>query len=93
MPMHRPAHLKLFTLDDELKPILHFVLYQIKCIKAYMKVLDAMPLSVLEDDEYGSIFIVLEATIQSEEHHLLKMVSYFQCALLYSLLKQRLQYV
>jgi hypothetical protein len=60
--MHRSAELKLFALADMVKPIHHILLYQIMCIKLYIKVLDAMQFSILQDN-MNLLIILLEASI------------------------------
>jgi hypothetical protein len=38
-----------------------------------------LDLSFVQGDKYGSIFILLHTDRQLEQHHLLKMVSFFHC--------------
>ena len=42
-------------------------------------------LSFVQGDRYGSIFILLHADIQLDQHHLLKMLSFIRCIFLASL--------
>jgi hypothetical protein len=44
-----------------------------------------LDLSSVQGDKYGSICILLHAGIQSDQHHLLKMLSFFYCTVLTSL--------
>jgi uncharacterized membrane protein YwaF len=49
-----------------------------------------MDMSFVQGDKYGSICILLHADMQLDQHHLLKMLSFFlffHCTVLASLLK------
>ena len=52
-----------------------------------LRTLIYLDLSFLQGDKYGSIFTHLHADIQLEQHHLLKMLSFFHCMVLASLSK------
>jgi hypothetical protein len=46
-----------------------------------------MELSFVHDEKYGSIFILLHTDSQLDQHHILKMLSFFQSIFLASLSK------
>ena len=48
-----------------------------------------LDLSFVQGDKYGSICILLHADIQLDQHHLLKMLSFFHCMVLASLSKSQ----
>jgi len=48
-----------------------------------------LDLSFVHGEKYGSIFIVLHTDIQLDQHHLLKMFSFFHCVFLASLSKMK----
>ena len=52
-----------------------------------------LDLSFVQGDKYGSICILLHADIQLDQHHLLKMLSFFHCMVLASLSKYRCPWV
>ena len=47
-----------------------------------------LELSFVQGGKYGSVFVLLYADIQFKQHHLLKMLSFFQCVFLTSSLKK-----
>jgi hypothetical protein len=49
-----------------------------------------LDLSFVHGDKYGSIFIFLHIDCQLDQHHLLKMLSFFHCIFLASLSKIKL---
>lgn len=51
----------------------HLLFYQIQCIQFHVEVSD--PLG-LEGDKYGSICVLLQESIQLDQHPLLKMLSF-----------------
>ena len=46
-------------------------------LSSYTEVFDTLDLSFVQGDKYGSICILLHADIQLDQHHLLKMLSFF----------------
>jgi hypothetical protein len=55
----------------------HFLFHQVQCVCFYVEVLD---LSFVQGDKYGSICIHLHSNIQFDQHHLLKILSFFSSA-------------
>lgn len=47
----------------------------------------------MQGDEYGSVWVLLHATIQFDQRLLLKMLSIFQCVFLTSLLKNHVAWM
>jgi hypothetical protein len=51
--------------------------YQVQCIWFYVEVFDPFGVEFVQGDRFGSICILLYADIQYEQHHLLKILSFF----------------
>ena len=69
------------------KNIPHFLSYQFHCFWFSVEILIYLNLSFVQGEKYGSIRILLHADIQLNDHHLLKMLSFFHCIILAILFK------
>ena len=66
---------KIFSCTNVFKAISHFLFYQVQHIWFYVEVFDPFGVEFLaEMHNYGSIYILLHADIESEQHQLLKML-------------------
>ena len=51
---------------------------------SFMLSLVHLDLSIVQGDKYASVWILVHLAIQFDQHHLLKMLSFFQCVFLAS---------
>jgi hypothetical protein len=70
----------------------YFLFYQVQCIQFYVEVFG--PFGVGKSGKnYGSIWILLTAFIQFDQHYLFKVLSFLQCVFLPKLSKITCPYV
>jgi hypothetical protein len=61
------------------KAIPYILFNQVQCIWLYVDLLDPLALEFHACDKYGPICILQHADNQVDQHHLLKMLSFFHC--------------
>ena len=70
---------KLSPVSTSSKPFSSFCSIRLSMLDFTLRSLIHLDLSFVQSDKHGSIYVLLYADIQLDQHHLLKMFSLFQC--------------